>query len=126
MVIPAFIGSILFGLTVILYLSLVFGAPLGEYAMGGQHSILPFRKRIIAVFAIIIQLSGIIVLLDGGEIIKTGLSASVIKIGCYIYAIYLSLNVLMNIFSKSKKERMFMTPLSFVVAICFWIVALQL
>ena len=40
--------------------------------------------------------------------------------------IYLSLNTVMNFFSKSKKEKYIMTPLSFVTSMCFWITALQM
>ncbi|MCC8147027.1 MAG: hypothetical protein LIO93_11480 [Bacteroidales bacterium] len=72
-----------------------------------------------------IQLFGIAVLLDSGGIINTGLPIKVIEIACYVYAVYLSLNVLMNMASKSKKEKMFMTPLSLIVAVCFWIEALS-
>ena len=46
------------------------------------------------------------------------------KIISIVMAIYLSLNTLMNICSKSKKERFIMTPLSLIAAICFWITAL--
>lgn len=123
--IPALIGSILFCLTVILYILLILGMPLGEYVMGGQHRVMPVKNRIMTTIAVIIQLFGIAVLLHGGGIIDTGLPFNVVKISCYIFAIYLSLNVLMNIASKSKKEKIFMTPLSLVVAVCFWIVAIE-
>ncbi|MDU1892325.1 MAG: hypothetical protein E6767_16695 [Dysgonomonas sp.] len=126
MTIVALIGTILFALTVILYILLIFGAPLGEYAMGGQHRILPTKNRIITTIALIIQLFGIVVLLQGGGIINTCLSTNVIRIACYVFAVYLSLNVLMNIASKSKKEKMLMAPLSLIVAACYWILALEL
>lgn len=121
--IPALIGSALFGLIVILYILLVFGAPLGEYAMGGRHRVMPLKSRITTAIAVLVQLSGIAVLLHGGGIVDTGLPGNVVKVGCYVFAVYLSLNVFMNIVSKSKKEKLFMTPLSFIVAVCFWMVA---
>ena len=49
----------------------------------------------------------------------------VTKVICIILAVYLSLNVFMNLFSKSKKERYIMTPLSLIAAVCFWFVALM-
>ena len=41
------------------------------------------------------------------------------------YKIMTNLNTLMNAFSQSKKERLVMTPLSFVTAICFLLTALN-
>ncbi len=36
-----------------------------------------------------------------------------------VMAVYLSLNVVVNFISKSKKEKYIMTPLSLLTAICF-------
>lgn len=124
--IPAIIGSVLFGLIVILYILLVFGAPLGEYAMGGKYRVVPVKNRAMIVIAIVVQLFGIVMLLHAGGIINTVLPVKVVKIACYVFAVYLSLNVLMNIASKSKKEKIVMAPLSLIVAICYWIVAFSM
>jgi hypothetical protein len=43
---------------------------------------------------------------------------------CYFFAAYLILNTVMNILSKSKKERLVMTLLSLVTAICFGFTAI--
>jgi len=118
----ALIGSILFGLIVIFYLLLVFGVPLGEYAMGGQQKVLSGKNRVAVALAIILQIFGIFALLQTGGLITAVFSYGIIKISCYVFAIYLSINVVMNIFSKSHKERWMMTPLSFIIAVCYWIV----
>lgn len=78
------------------------------------------------VIAIVVQLFGIVMLLHAGGIINTVLPVKVVKIACYVFAVYLSLNVLMNIASKSKKEKIVMAPLSLIVAICYWIVAFSM
>lgn len=54
-----------------------------------------------------------------GGWISLWFSAYVTKIICIVMALYLSLNTLMNLVSKSKKEKYIMTPLSFISAICF-------
>jgi len=36
------------------------------------------------------------------------------------------LNTIMNMISKSRKEKYVMTPLSFIAGICFWITAFQM
>lgn len=48
------------------------------------------------------------------------------KIICTVMAVYLSLNVVMNFISKSRKEKYIMTPLSFLTAACFWLTALKM
>lgn len=120
----ALIGSLLFGLMAIFYLLLALGLPLGEYAMGGQQKVFSGNSRIIVLVAVNIQLFGVFVLLQAGEIIAPTLSYSVIKIACYVYAIYLTINVVMNAFSRSRKEKLVMAPLSLIVAFCYWVVIL--
>lgn len=44
----------------------------------------------------------------------------------YKFAAYLSLNTIMNMISKSRKEKYVMTPLSLIAGICFWITAFQM
>lgn len=120
--IAAIIGSVLFIIVIILYILLIAGAPLGEYAMGGKYKILPPKVRILALLAVLIQIFGIILLLQSADIIHALLASGIIKTACYIYAFYFSLNILMNLLSKSKKERLVMTPLSAIASICFWII----
>ena len=123
--ITSIIGSILFSIVLVLYILLASGLPYGEYAMGGKYKILPKKERIICIISAIIQTFAILILLQAGRVISFGFSDKTVNILCYIFAVYLSLNVIMNLLSKSKKEKLFMTPLSFVIAICFWLTALN-
>lgn len=118
----AVIGATLFGAIVILYMAICLGAPLGEYAMGGKYKVVPLRNRAAIAVSILIQLFGIVVLLQQGDVVRAGLPDEVVRISCYVFAIYLTLNVFMNVISKSKKERWVMTPLSAIVAACYWLV----
>ena len=124
--IASLIGSILFSIVLVLYLLLALGLPYGEYAMGGKHKILPGKERIICIISVTIQSFAILILLQGGSVIRLGFSDRIVNLLCYFFAVYLSFNVLLNLLSKSKKEKLFMTPLSFVIAICFWLTALNL
>jgi Mn2+/Fe2+ NRAMP family transporter len=124
--IASLIGSILFSIVLVLYLLLALGLPYGEYAMGGKHKILPGKERIICIISVTIQSFAILILLQGGSVIRLGFSDRIVSLLCYFFAVYLSFNVLLNLLSKSKKEKLFMTPLSFVIAICFWLTALNL
>ncbi len=124
--IVALIGSLLFSLIVILYILLVVGLPYGEFAMGGKYKIVPPGMRLMIVFSICIQVLGILVLLQSGGVASFGFPAGALKILGYVYAVYLSLNVFMNGFSRSRKERIVMTPLSLITALCFWVTVIRL
>lgn len=121
----AFIGSIAFFLIVVLYVLLIFGFPYGEFAMGGKYKTVPKDKRLIYVISIIVQIFAIAILLQTGGIVPFVFSKSVTKWICIFFAAYLTINVLANIMSKSKKEKYVMTPISLIIAICFWITALS-
>lgn len=75
---------------------------------------------------LILQVFFVLIILQMGEIIPLLFSYNVTKIIGIVMAIYLSVNTVMNLISKSKKEKYIMTPLSFVTAICFWITALKM
>ena len=121
----AIIGAITFGIAAILYILIALGLPLGEFAMGGKYKIMPPKPRIMIAVAVLIQLFAIMIILQTGGIIPTLFSIKVNRIICYFFAAYLSLNSLLNAFSKSKKERYTATPLSIITAICFWITAMN-
>ena len=103
--ISSIIGSIVFSMVLILYILLALGFPYGEFAMGGKHKILPPKNRLACLISIIIQAFAIIVLLNCGRVISIGFTDKTVQVLCYFFAGYLSLNVLMNLLSKSKKER---------------------
>jgi hypothetical protein len=123
MMIPAMIAAILFSIVALMTALAVLGLPLGEFTMGGQHKVLPAKFRFIGAFSFVVQIFIIVILLQAGGFIGLWFSLKVMKIICFIFAAYLSLNTLMNAASKSKKEKYVMTPLSAVTAICFWITA---
>lgn len=120
----AIIGSIAFLIVIVLSILIIMGLPLGELTMGGQYKVFPKKLRAVLVSQLLLQIFFVIILLQKGEIIPLWFSYNTTKIISIIMAIYLSLNTLMNLMSKSKKEKYIMTPLSLITAICFWIVAL--
>ena len=120
------IGAGAFSIVIILSILILCGLPLGELTMGGQYKVFPPKLKIVLVTQLILQLFFVIILLQMGEFIPLWFSYTVTKIIGIVMAIYLSINTVMNLISKSKKEKYIMTPLSFVTAICFWITALQM
>lgn len=120
------IGAIVFLLIIVMTALVACGLPLGEFTMGGQYKVLPKKIRIMAIVSVIIQASAIIIVLQAGGYISLWFSFKATKYSCFFFAGYLSLNVIMNLSSKSKKEKYVMSPLSLITAISFWITALQM
>ena len=120
------IGAIIFIVIAIMNVFVALGFPLGEFTMGGKYRILPKQLRIISVFNLVIQLFAIIIILQMGGYIRLWFSFKITKYICCFFAIYLSFNSIMNLFSKSKKERYVMTPLSITTAVCFYLTAFQI
>lgn len=120
------IGALIFLIIIIMSILLICGLPLGEFTMGGQHKNLPKKFRIIAVVSLVIQIFALIIILQAGGFIRLWFTTNITKYVCFFFAVYLSLNTVMNLISKSKKEKYVMTPLSFVAAICYWITALHM
>ena len=122
----AIIGTIVFAIIAVMTILVACGLPLGEFTMGGQYRVLPKKLRVFAVASFIVQLFAITIILQAGGLISLWFSIRVTKYICLFLAAYLSTNVFMNLFSKSKKEKYIMTPLSLIATICFWIVALKI
>ena len=118
------IGAGALSIVIILSILIICGLPLGELTMGGQYKVFPQKLRIVLVAQLILQVFFVLIILQMGEFIPLWFSYNVTKIIGIVMAIYLSINTVMNLISKSKKEKYIMTPLSFVTAICFWVTAI--
>jgi len=120
----AVIGASAFSIVIVLSVLIICGLPLGELTMGGQYKVFPEKLRFVLMAQLILQILFVVIILQMGGFIPLWFSYDVTKIICIIMAVYLSLNTIMNLISKSKKEKYIMTPLSLISAICFWITAL--
>ena len=120
------LGPVIFGVIATMTVLVACGLPLGEYTMGGQHKVLPKNLRVAAVISVAIQIFAMIIILQAGDFISLWFSFKVTKYICFFFAAYLSLNTIVNMISKSRKERFVMTPLSLIAGICFWITAFQM
>jgi hypothetical protein len=105
---------ITFGMA-LLQLSLIFGSPLGEYVLGGQHKVLPHRMRFISgAFTLLFTLFGMSYL-QKGNILCIGLNARIVDIIIMISTLFLASAIIFNGFlTKSKKEKYVMTPFSII------------
>ncbi|SDF53951.1 hypothetical protein SAMN04488542_11294 [Fontibacillus panacisegetis] len=120
------LGASLFGIVAVLTLLIGLGFPLGEFSIGGKYKVVPPKLRILCWVSLAIQLFAIIVILQAGKIIPLWFSIKTTKYIIIFFAIYLSLNTIMNFLSTSKKEKLYATPLSIIAAICFWITGVEM
>ena len=120
------LGAVLFGVIATMTVLVACSFSLGEFTMGGRHKILPKKFRVVAVISVAIQVFAMIIILQARGFISLWLSFKLTKYICFFFAIYLSLNTIMNMISKSRKEKYVMTPLSLIAGICFWITAFQM
>jgi len=122
--IAAIIAVVIFAAMSVFQLLLALGLPLGKFAYGGKYEKLPTNMRIMSLVAIGIFALGSISVLEraGMIIIFNNLIFTLVIV--WIIAIYLAFNTLLNAISKSKQEKLIMTPLSLILAICCFIVAI--
>ena len=123
--VSSLIGACAFSVVIILSFLIILGLPLGELTMGGRYKVFPKQLRIVLVSQLLLQVFFVIVILQMGGYLPLWFSHKTTRIILIVMAVYLSLNVLMNLASKSRKERLIMTPLSLIAAVCFWITVAQ-
>jgi hypothetical protein len=123
-IVAAIILCVLFTLMSIFQLLLAFGLPLGRAAYGGKHETLPKNLRIMSLIAVGIFVFGIFIVLERAGLITIFNNPLLTAIVVWILAIYSTLNVLMNAVSKSQLEKRIMTPISLIIAVCCYIVAI--
>lgn len=105
--------------------ALVFGAPLGHFAWGGQHRVLPAGLRIGSAVAIMLYVLFTLILLMRAGLVTPWPDMNWITWASWIFVGYLALGVGMNGISRSLPERLTMTPLILVLAVLALIVALS-
>ena len=119
----AIIAVVLFSGLGVFQLLLALGLPLGKYAYGGKYEKLPNNMRISSIIAIGIFIFGSILVLERAALISVFADPNIARIGVWVYAGYLALNTLMNLMSKSRKEKLVMTPLSLLLSVCCFAIA---
>lgn len=116
--------AILAGLAVF-QLALASGAPLGKFAWGGQHRrVLPARLRVGSFVSIFIYGFFALVALDKTSLVDL-FGTGIVGVMAWVITAYLMLGIVMNMVSRSKSERIVMTPVVTVLAVLFLIISLS-
>ncbi len=120
--ISAYIAASVLGLLALFQIALVAGAPIGKFAWGGAHTVLPTRLRIGSVISIILYSIFSVIILDNAGVIDLINNESLLSASIWILTIYFFIGVLMNGASRSKSERNVMAPTALALAmLCLFI-----
>ena len=103
-------------------LALVFGAPLGRFAWGGQHRILPPRLRIGSAVSILLYALICLIAWDRVGAIDV-FPAPFSEIAMWVIFAYFTLGILLNAISRSKPERYTMVPVTIVLSVLSFFLA---
>lgn len=104
-------------------LALALGAPLGRFAWGGQHRVLPTKLRIGSLVSILIYVVIALLALDRAGLIDV-VPDTVSTVGMWVAFGYFVLGIPLNAVSRSRPERSTMTPVVAVLAVLSLLVAL--
>lgn len=122
--IAAIIIIILLTSLTIFQLALILGAPLGKYAWGGAHEVLPTNLRIGSVISIFLYGLITAVLISKAELFTLIANKEIVDVAAWVIAAYFAVGILLNGISKSKRERNLMTPIVIVLTIATTLIAL--
>jgi hypothetical protein len=87
--------------------------------------VLPKKMRVLCVLSVLFHIAAIIAVMQAGGIIPGIFTPETTKGVCFFFSVCLSISAGMNIFSKSKKERVIIAPLAVIIALSFWLTALS-
>lgn len=101
---------VILGALAVLQALLAGGAPLGRFAWGGQHEVLPTQLRVGSVAAIVAYVVIGLVVLAGAR--QAGGAEGALRVAIWVIAAFFLLGAGGNLASKSRSERFVMAPVS--------------
>ncbi len=121
------VAIVIFAGLSIFQLLLALGKPYGKMAYGGrQEAVLPTNYRIMSGVAIIIFILAMVFVAFKLEWLTGFPIPDLMNLAIWFFAFYLALNTLTNVTSRSRQEKMYMTPISLIASLCLFIIALGL
>ena len=122
---PAAIAlTVILAALAVFQLALALGAPLGRFAWGGQHRVLPAGLRVGSLVSIVVYAVIVALALDKVGLIDV-VPDVVSDVGMWVAFAYFVLGIPMNAISRSKPERWTMTPVALVLGVLSLAVALS-
>ena len=104
--------------------ALAAGAPLGRFAWGGTHRVLPTSLRKASIATIFVYALFVFIALEKARATAL-LPAVVADVGIWVLAAYFLVGLVMNSVSSSKAERLTMAPCCLLLAVSSILLALS-
>ncbi|WP_228484812.1 hypothetical protein [Microbacterium cremeum] len=123
-VIASLVACAVLGALAVLQLCVAAGAPWGRLVWGGQHRVLPTRLRVGSAVAVALY-TGIAVVLASRAGLLPGGDTVVVRVLTWVLFAYFVVGIAMNAISRSRTERLTMTPVCIVLAAATLVVALS-
>jgi len=103
---------------------LVVGLPLGRFAWGGQAEVLPASLRVSSAVSVALYAAFAVLILQAAGILSL-LPDGIAGVAIWVLAGYFVLGIAMNAASRSRPERLVMTPVVAVLAAACLVLAVQ-
>ena len=103
---------------------LIAGQPLGRFAWGGQHTVLPTGLRVGSAVSIALYAGFAVLILSAAGALAV-LPAGFVDVAIWVLAGYFVLGIGLNAISRSRPERLVMTPVVLLLAAVCLVLALQ-
>ncbi len=123
--VAAVLACLVLGALAVFQVLLVLGAPMGRFAWGGQHRVLPTPLRAGSVVSIVIYALLATVVLARADLVSLAVPAGVVRTATWVVVAYLLLGAGLNLASRSKPERAVMSPVTAVLCALYAVVALS-
>ncbi|MDJ1113126.1 hypothetical protein [Microbacterium dauci] len=114
--------TVILALLAVFQIALALGAPLGRFAWGGQHRVLPTGLRIGSAVSVIIYALIATIAWDrvgAIDVFPDGVAA----VAAWVVFAYFVLGIVMNAISRSVPERVVMVPVTLVLAVLSFLIA---
>jgi uncharacterized membrane protein SirB2 len=108
----------------IFQLLLIVGRPYGRLAWGGRYEVLPNRLRVSSLVSIILYVLIGIVIVSHAQLAPIIDSTTNLTYSMWFLTAYFTLGVVMNLASRSRPERLVMTPVALILAVSCLVLAL--
>ncbi|MRG59770.1 hypothetical protein GE115_07800 [Agromyces sp. CFH 90414] len=119
----AIVATVLLAAAAVLQVLVASGRPYGRLVWGGQHAVLPRRLRIGSAVSVLLYAGFAVILLWRAGFF--GPSNPFIDVATWVLFGYFAFGVVLNGISRSRLERLVMTPTCAVVAACLLVIALS-
>ena len=123
MSVAAIVATLVLAALAVLQVLVAAGRPYGRLVWGGQHETLPRRLRVGSAVSVVVYAAMAWVLLARAEIF--GPFKPFVGIATWVLFGYFAIGIALNAISRSRPERLVMTPTCVVLAACSLTVALS-